>query len=131
MEKLSIKTTHKEEFIDITERVEQVIRDRKIKKGICFLFVPHTTCGLTINENADPSVRADILNKLSEIVPERGHYQHLEGNAPAHIKSVITGISLTIFIENSSLLLGTWQGIYLCEFDGPRTRQVWLKVMEN
>jgi len=130
MEKFVIKTNKRKEFVDITERVEQVIQNLKIKDGICFLFVPHTTCGITINENADPSVRVDIMDKLEELIPENAGYSHSEGNADAHIKSSILGHSLIVFVENSSLVLGTWQGIYLCEFDGPRTREIWIKVIK-
>ena len=131
MEKISISTGRRKEFIEITSKIEDVVRKSGIENGICFIYVPHTTCGLTINENADPSVRKDIMNKLEEIVPENGRYSHLEGNADAHIKSSILGHSLMVFIENGHLQLGTWQGIFLCEFDGPRTRQVWIKIIQG
>lgn len=129
MEKISISTKKRTDFVEITQQIEEVIKKQNIKNGVCFLFVPHTTCGLTINENADPSVRRDIMEKLEELVPENDNYSHTEGNADSHIKSTITGHSLIIFIENGALQLGTWQGIYLCEFDGPRTRQVWIKIV--
>ncbi|HOM26948.1 MAG TPA: secondary thiamine-phosphate synthase enzyme YjbQ [bacterium] len=131
MEKIIVQTRKRTEFIDITQNIEEIVRKKNIKNGICFLFVPHTTCGLTINENADPSVKKDIIDKLEEIVPEGDRYSHLEGNADSHIKSTLTGHSLTVFIENGYLQLGTWQGIYLCEFDGPRTRQVWIKIISE
>jgi len=130
MEKINVSTGRRTEFVEITSKVEEVVKKSGIKNGVCFIYVPHTTCGLTINENADPSVKKDIINKLEEIVPENGGYSHMEGNADAHIKSSIVGHSLTIFIENGNLQLGTWQGIFLCEFDGPRTRQVWLKIIQ-
>jgi secondary thiamine-phosphate synthase enzyme len=129
MEKITIQTKRRNEFIDITEEIEEIIKRKGIKSGICFLFVPHTTCGLTINENADPSVKRDIIDKFEELVPENDRYSHSEGNADSHIKSTITGHSLTVFIEDGILQLGTWQGIYLCEFDGPRTRNIWVKII--
>lgn len=128
MEKITVSTVKKKEFVDITGKIEETVRKNRVKNGTCFIYVPHTTCGLTINENADPSVKADIMNKLEELVPENDRYAHMEGNSDAHIKSSILGHSLTVFIENNTLVLGTWQGIYLCEFDGPRTRQVWVKI---
>jgi len=131
MEKISVSTRKRTDFIEITGKIEEIIKIKNVKDGICFLFVPHTTCGLTINENADPSVRMDIMNKLEEIIPENDNYSHTEGNADSHIKSTIVGHSLTVFVENGSLQLGTWQGIYLCEFDGPRTRQVWVKILPS
>jgi len=130
MEKINVSTGKRTEFVEITSKVEEVVRKSGIENGICFIYVPHTTCGLTINENADPSVKKDIINKLEELVPENGRYSHLEGNADAHIKSSIVGHSLVVFIENGNLQLGTWQGIFLCEFDGPRRRQVWLKIIQ-
>ncbi|MCM8809028.1 MAG: secondary thiamine-phosphate synthase enzyme YjbQ, partial [Candidatus Omnitrophica bacterium] len=129
MEKIIIQTKRRTEFVDITGEIERILKSKNVKSGICYIFVPHTTCGLTINENADPSVRKDIIEKLEQLVPENDKYSHTEGNADAHIKSSIVGHSLTVFIENNSLQLGTWQGIYLCEFDGPRTRNVWLKIL--
>ena len=129
MEKINVSTERRTEFVEITSKVEEVVKKSGIENGVCFIYVPHTTCGLTINENADPSVKKDIINKLEEIVPENGRYSHMEGNADAHIKSSIMGHSLTVFIESGRLQLGTWQGIFLCEFDGPRTRQVWIKII--
>ena len=129
MEKINVSTGRRTEFVEITSKVEEVVKKRGIENCVCFIYVPHTTCGLTINENADPSVKKDIINKLEEIVPENGGYSHMEGNADAHIKSSIVGHSLTVFIESGRLQLGTWQGIFLCEFDGPRTRQVWIKII--
>ncbi|MFN4228116.1 MAG: secondary thiamine-phosphate synthase enzyme YjbQ [Candidatus Ratteibacteria bacterium] len=129
MEKITIKTRKRTDFVDITGEIENFVRSKNIKNGICYIFIPHTTCGITINENADPSVKNDIIEKLEQLIPENDRYSHTEGNADAHIKSSIVGHSLTVFIENNSLQLGTWQGIYLCEFDGPRIRNVWLKIL--
>jgi len=131
MEKITVQTRKRNDFVEITDKIESIVKSKNIKSGICFIFVPHTTCGLTINENADISVRKDIIDKLSEIVPENGNYSHMEGNSDSHIKSTIVGHSLSIFIENNSLKLGTWQGIFLCEFDGPRIREVWIKIIKE
>ena len=129
MEKINIKTNSRIDLIDITERIQAIVSKNKIKDGVCFLFCPHTTAGLTINENADPSVRKDIINALSKLVPQNSGYSHTEGNADSHIKSSLFGQTLTIFIEAGQLALGTWQGIYFCEGDGPRSRQVWVKII--
>jgi secondary thiamine-phosphate synthase enzyme len=110
--KLNISTTRRIEFIEITQKVESVIKESKIKSGVCYIYVPHTTAGVTINENADSSVVKDIINKLSNLIPEEESYSHLEGNSDAHIKSVLTGNSTTIFVSENELKLGTWQGIY-------------------
>lgn len=131
MEKTTVRTTKRKEFLEITGIVDGMVRKTGIKNGICHIYVPHTTCGLTINENADPSVKADIISKLEQLVPENDRYTHSEGNSDAHIKSGILGHSVSVFIEEGTLLLGTWQGIFLCEFDGPRTRQIWLKIFSQ
>lgn len=127
MEKINIRTDRRIDLIDITDKVQTIVSRSKIKDGICFLFCPHTTAGLTINENADPSVRGDIINTLNKLVPEDVSYAHSEGNADSHIKSSLFGSSLIIFIEEGQLKFGTWQGIYFCESDGPRSREVWIK----
>ncbi len=127
MEQLNIKTVKRVELVDITERIQALVSKSKIRDGICSVFCPHTTAGLTINENADPSVRRDIINGLEKIVPENAGYSHSEGNADSHIKSSLFSSSLTIFIDDGKLQLGTWQGIYFCEFDGPRSREIWVK----
>ncbi|MCX5784953.1 MAG: secondary thiamine-phosphate synthase enzyme YjbQ [Elusimicrobia bacterium] len=128
--KFKVKTSAKSEMADITGEIEGIVRESGLKSGICHIFVPHTTCGLAINENADPDVKRDIIAKLNESVSEDFPYRHSEGNSPAHIKSVLVGPSLTVFIEDGDLQLGTWQGIYLCEYDGPRTREVWAKLIK-
>ena len=130
MKILEVKTSKKIEFIDITNQIYKILKEENIKNGICYLFIPHTTAGITINENADPSVKEDIINMLNKIVPENWNYEHLEGNSPAHIKSSLVGHSEVIFIENGELALGTWQGIFLCEFDGPRRRKVFIKIIK-
>jgi secondary thiamine-phosphate synthase enzyme len=129
MEKITVQTRKRNDFVEITDKIDSIVKSKNIKSGICFIFVPHTTCGLTINENADPSVKRDIMDKFEELVPENDRYSHSEGNADSHIKSTITGHSLTVFIEDGILKLGTWQGIFLCEFDGPRAREVWIKII--
>ena len=129
MEEFEVSTSKHQEFIDITPRVQGMVLKSKIKEGICLIFIPHTTAGITINENADPSVQRDILYGLDHFVPKRG-FEHSEGNSPAHIKSSLIGSSLSVIIENGSLKLGTWQGIYFCEFDGPRKRNVWVKILK-
>ena len=131
MNTIKISTTKRTELIDITSRVEKIVKESKIKDGVCVVFCPHTTAGLTINENADPSVKKDILNHLEELVPQDKNYSHSEGNSDSHIKSSLLGSSLNIIIENNSLVLGTWQGIYFCEFDGPRQRQIYVKIIEE
>ena len=130
MEKINIKTAKRAELIDITSQVQSVVAKAKIKDGVCYVFCPHTTAGLTINENADPCVKADIINALSKLVPGNAGYAHAEGNADSHIKSSLFGFSLTTFVENAKLTLGTWQGIYFCESDGPRSREVWVKIIK-
>jgi secondary thiamine-phosphate synthase enzyme len=131
MERISLKTNRRIELLDITDKVQVIVDKSKIKEGICFVFCPHTTAGLTINENADPSVRGDIINTLNKLVPENAHYAHTEGNADSHIKSSLFGSSLTIFIEGGQLAFGTWQGIYFCEGDGPRSREVWVNIIRK
>lgn len=126
--KFHVRTSAKSEMADITEEVSAIVRKSGKKSSVCHIFVPHTTCGLAINENADPDVKRDIIAKLNESVSENFPFRHAEGNSPAHIKSVLVGPSLTVFVEDGSLQLGTWQGLYLCEYDGPRSREVWVKL---
>ncbi len=125
-----VRTSARIEFINITPSVEEAVRKTGITDGICLIFVPHTTAAVTINENADPSVTQDILSEMSKIVPSHDRYRHMEGNSPAHIKASMIGASETVFMEEGKLVLGTWQGIFFCEFDGPRTRKVYIKVMK-
>lgn len=126
---LKINTPKRIAFVDITKKVEEVISKNEINSGICYLYVPHTTCGITINENYDPSVIKDINNVLSHLVPENNDYEHTEGNADAHIKTSLINSFAILFFENKKLLLGTWQGVFLCEFDGPRERRIYLKIL--
>ncbi|MFZ0133238.1 MAG: secondary thiamine-phosphate synthase enzyme YjbQ [Desulfobacterales bacterium] len=126
---LDIKTSSKTEFVDITARVQAAIDSAGLTEGLCMLFVPHTTAAITINENADPSVKSDILMVLNDIIPWQANYLHDEGNSPAHIKSTLVGASELIAIEKGRLVLGRWQGIFFCEFDGPRTRRLQVTVI--
>jgi len=131
MQKINIKTTKRDELINITKDVQGIIDKNRIKEGMCFLFCPHTTAGLTINENADPAVRSDILGVLNKLIPEGAGYAHQEGNADSHVKSSLFGSSLTIFIQDGQLTFGRWQGIYFYEGDGPRQRQIWVKILKQ
>jgi secondary thiamine-phosphate synthase enzyme len=126
MKILAIQTNRKEDLIDITDQIKEAINSEMVETGICCVYVPHTTAGVTINENADPSVKADILMALRKIVPDSLPYTHAEGNSPGHVKSTLVGSSLSIIIENRNLTLGTWQGIIFCEFDGPRRRKIFV-----
>lgn len=125
---IAVRTEGAQQFVDITQQVRMVVRESGVKSGECHVFVPHTTAAVTINENADPNVRKDILNRLEEVAPSSGNYLHNEGNSHAHIKSSLVGASLVVFVEAGQLVLGTWQSIFLCEFDGPRTRNVMVRV---
>jgi secondary thiamine-phosphate synthase enzyme len=126
--KLIVRTKKEQEFLDISGDVERLVN---IEEGVCVLYCPHTTAGLTINEGADPAVRADIINALSRLVPENMNYKHGEGNSPAHIKTTLMGNSLNILVEGGKLELGTWESIYLCEFDGPRERRILVGLIEG
>ncbi|MFC1548532.1 secondary thiamine-phosphate synthase enzyme YjbQ [Candidatus Omnitrophota bacterium] len=128
---ISVRSSRKDQIIDITGDVSQIVGKSGISSGICFVYVPHTTAGVTINENADPSVKSDFLMGMSDIVPDDLGYSHMEGNSPAHIKASMTGISSSTIIDNGRLVLGTWQGIYFCEYDGPRSRKVHVKIIEG
>jgi secondary thiamine-phosphate synthase enzyme len=130
VKQLSVRTSGRVELVDITHQVEKVVSESRIKSGVCIVYVPHTTAAVTINENADPSVKSDIVAELNKIIPFDDNYSHLEGNAAAHIKSSIVGASETILIDGGRLVLGTWQGIFFCEFDGPRSRKVMVRLIE-
>ena len=127
---LSVKTSTRTELIDITSQIAKAVNKSGIRDGLCMLYVPHTTGAVTINESADPSVRGDIMMVLNQIVPWEANYKHMEGNSPAHVKATLVGASELIAIENGALVLGTWQGIFFCEFDGPRTRKIHARVMD-
>ena len=128
---LSVKTRSQTELVDITAEVRRAVSDTGVREGLCLVSVPHTTAGVTINEAADPSVAADILMVLNQMVPWKADYRHGEGNSPAHIKAALVGASQTVAIENGTLVLGTWQGVFFCEFDGPRQRKVHLRILEG
>jgi secondary thiamine-phosphate synthase enzyme len=128
---ISVFTRGKEVLEEVTQRVNDIVRRSGVEEGVCYLYLPHTTAGIIINENADPSVSRDILDRLEALVPNKGNYHHLEGNAPAHIKSTLTGLSLTVPIENGRLALGRWQGVFLCEFDGPRDRTIVVQILSS
>ncbi|HMK44949.1 MAG TPA: secondary thiamine-phosphate synthase enzyme YjbQ [Dissulfurispiraceae bacterium] len=129
MKTFTVTSATRNEMIDITARVADAIALTGVRSGICYVFVPHTTAAVTINENADPVVPRDILAALSKAFPEQGDYRHAEGNSDAHIKTSLVGSSVPVFVENGRLVLGTWQSIFLCEFDGPRTRTVHCSVL--
>ncbi len=129
MQEINIKTNTREQLIDITDKVQSIVTSSNARKGICVIQSVHTTAGITINENADPDVKADILKGLE--IFDRNDYQHGEGNSPAHIKASLMGPSASIIIENNKLQLGTWQGIMFCEFDGPRSRKVLVEIIET
>jgi len=127
--KISVNTRRRAEMLDITSEVVKAVRDSGVADGICVVFVPHTTAAVTINENADPDVRRDIEGHMARLIPEHADFRHSEGNSDGHIKTTLYGPSVTIPIDDGSLTLGTWQGIYFCEFDGPRNRSVLVKVV--
>ena len=129
-EQIRIKTTDKTGLYDITSQVKKIVASSGTENGMCLVYCPHTTAGITINEAADPSVQDDILKELNKVIPFNDGYSHMEGNSAAHIKSSIVGCSETVPLHNGKLLLGTWQGIYFCEFDGPRSRSVYITVKE-
>ena len=129
MNTIEIRTKAREEFVDLTAEVERAVAASGVASGICVVNVPHTTAGITVNENADPDVRADLAMTLRKIVPDTLPYAHGEGNSPAHVKAALVGSSVTLIVEAGRLRLGTWQGIFFCEFDGPRTRQAWVQVL--
>jgi secondary thiamine-phosphate synthase enzyme len=125
-----VRTTRRSQIVDLTPVVERLVRDNAIRSGMTIVYVPHTTAGVTINENADPDVKHDMLRKLDELVPkDEDYYQHGEGNSDSHVKTAMVGNSATVLIEDNKLVLGTWQGIYFCEFDGPRQRKVLVKIV--
>jgi len=127
----TVKSKTRTELIDITSKIQDMVMSAGISQGLCMLYVPHTTAAITINESADPSVKDDILMIINRIVPWEAGYRHLEGNSPAHIKSTIVGSSELVAIDNNRLVLGTWQGIFFCEFDGPRTRKVQVRIIKE
>jgi secondary thiamine-phosphate synthase enzyme len=130
MIEFKVPTNSRDELVDVTERVHKVVRESGVGDGLCTVYVPHTTAAVTINEGADPAVKRDIIMELDKAIPHSDGYAHAEGNSAAHIKTSLVGSSETILVSGGQLVLGTWQSIYLCEFDGPRTRKVLVKVSE-
>ena len=129
LKQISVRSTSRNQFIDITEEVAAEVKNSGVKNGFCIIFILHTTAAVTINEGADPSVVRDIISKTSALVPSSENYYHSEGNSDAHIKSSIIGCSITVIVDGGQPVLGTWQSIYFCEFDGPRNRKVYLKII--
>lgn len=125
---LEVPTNSPQAFVDITPQLNQAVKQQGIATGMCHIFIPHTTCGVTVNENWDPDVERDMLHTLERLIPGQGDYRHAEGNSHAHIKASLMGSSLALMIENGKVLLGKWQGVFLCEFDGPRTRRVMVRI---
>lgn len=123
-----IRTPERNAFVDVTPLVKKAVEESRIKEGVAVVFCPHTTAGLTLNENADPDVTSDLLRKMAEMVPENEGYAHAEGNSDAHVKATLVGPSLTLIVREGRPLLGTWQAVYFCEFDGPRDRTLYIKV---
>ncbi|HET9199850.1 MAG TPA: secondary thiamine-phosphate synthase enzyme YjbQ [Dehalococcoidia bacterium] len=129
MERFGVKSTRREEMIEITRQVQQAVSNSGVREGVALVHVPHTTAAVTVNENADPSVQSDMLSHLAKLVPQDAAFRHAEGNSDAHLKATLTGNSETLPISDGRLALGTWQGIYFCEFDGPRQRDVQVQVL--
>ena len=128
MQEFSVSTRSRTEFVDITRQIQSALSETGLKTGVCTVFIPHTTAGVTINENADPDVQRDMLKALNKVIPFDDDYRHGEGNSAAHIKATLTGSSVSMPVEDGQLCLGTWQGVYFCEFDGPRDRRVWVQA---
>lgn len=131
MKTLRVKTTRRTEFVDITRAVEQAVSESGAKTGMCYVYVPHTTAGVAINEHADPDVASDVEGIFDRLIPHRGPYRHSEGNTDSHMKAILTGTSQIVFVDEGKLALGTWQGIFLCEFDGPRQRSVFVRIVPD
>ena len=129
MRELTVRTSEREQMIDVTSQVQQVVDDSKVQSGYAFCFVPHTTAAITINENADPDVTRDILYKLNKEIPQNDGYHHSEGNSDAHVKATLVGASEQVLIDNGRLVLGRWQALYFCEFDGPRSRKLIVRIV--
>jgi secondary thiamine-phosphate synthase enzyme len=129
MQQIEVRTRDRQGFYDITPQLQALVRESGVDDGVCYVFCPHTTAGLTLNENWDPDVRHDMGMALDALSPDRPDYRHGEGNSPAHVKSSLVGANTFVFIENGRLALGRWQGVYLADFDGPRGRRVWVKII--
>jgi len=129
--KFSVSTSTHMEFVDITSQVQEAVTDSGVQDGVCYIYNPHTTAGLTINEGADPAVQSDLIGVLKRMVPLDYPYRHMEGNSPSHMMTTLTGSSVTVFIDSGRLQLGTWQRVFFCEYDGPRNRKVWWKILHS
>ncbi|MGA2429516.1 MAG: secondary thiamine-phosphate synthase enzyme YjbQ [Candidatus Acidiferrum sp.] len=129
METLRVKTRRRTQLVDVTELVEREVGESGVDSGVCYVYVPHSTAGVMINEHADPDVASDLEGIFDRLVPHAGPYRHAEGNTDSHAKTVMVGTSQVVFVEKGKLALGTWQGVFLCEFDGPRERKIWVKVV--
>ena len=127
-EELKIRTPKREVLVNITGDIKKIVKNSNVKEGVCRIFIPHTTAGITINENADPAVMKDIVNYLHKLIPQNAGFSHMEGNSDAHIKTSLTGPSLEVIIHSGKLMLGTWQGLMLAEYDGPRNRKVYMQI---
>jgi len=128
MQMLRVKTNRRTQLVDVTQEIEQVVAGSGTKEGVCYVYIPHTTAAVMINEHADPDVASDLEGVFDRLVPHKGPYRHAEGNTDSHAKAIMVGASQVIFIERGKLALGTWQGVFFCEFDGPRERKMWVKV---
>jgi secondary thiamine-phosphate synthase enzyme len=128
MQMLRVKTNRRTQLVDVTREIEQVVAESGTKEGVCYVYVPHTTAAVMINEHADPDVASDLEGVFDRLVPHKGPYRHVEGNTDSHAKAVMVGASQVIFVERGKLALGTWQGVFFCEFDGPRERKMWVKI---
>jgi secondary thiamine-phosphate synthase enzyme len=131
IKQLRVKTNARTELVDITQGIQRLVSESGVRSGVCYIYVPHTTAALTINENTDPNVGRDILKELNKVIPFDDDYGHSEGNSSAHIKSTLVGMSKSVLVEEGRLALGTWQAVFFCEFDGPRDRRVMIKVMKD
>ena len=131
IEKISVSTKKREQMIDITAEIQKIITRSKAKQGVVYVYCPHTTAAVTVNENYDASVQHDISSTLNKLIPHDSNYTHTEGNSDAHIKAALMGSSRTLFIEGGKISFGSWQGIFFCEFDGPRTREIWIKIIQT
>jgi secondary thiamine-phosphate synthase enzyme len=132
MIQIELRTNRQTEFVPITDEIQKAVDDSGVENGVCYIYVPHTTAAVTINENADPMVAHDILHVVNRIIPFRDEgYRHMEANSAAHVKACLVGTSETVLIQNRRLVLGTWQGLFFCEFDGPRSRQVYVKLIDG
>jgi secondary thiamine-phosphate synthase enzyme len=131
METLRIRTNRRTQLLEVTDEVARVVADSQVDSGVCYVFVPHTTAAVMINEHADPDVATDLEGVFDWLVPHKGPYRHAEGNTDSHAKAVMIGASQTIFVDRGRLALGTWQGVFFCEFDGPRERKLWVKVVRD